>query len=259
MRKSPCELQKAIDKLKSEKCALFFDLDGTLLNDKGQIDDLVRCEIEKVRSKNNKIFVNTGRAKGFLPKGLASDRLFSGFICGGAYAELEGEVLFNTVMSENARRQIIDFSLKNNVPLIFEGVNENYSIGNDFREGFVNITESKIEEFCVSRDVMPTKATFFTDLNNIDCSEINQARVIKFAHYAEALSLGCDKAKAMYRLLDKIVIPYENSISFGDSENDNEMLDFSGISVAMPHSPDSVKNRADIVDDIVSALRMIFG
>ena len=260
MRSSDSELKNKTEAIRRSTGALFFDLDGTLLEENDKISKDVRRELERIKALGNKIFVNTGRAKGFLPKGIYGDSIFSGYVCGGAYVEFEGEILFNKIMCPEARKQIINFSQKNDIPLIFEGINENYILTENRREGFVNIPKDMtIEFFCESTEVTPTKATFFKDIKGLDCSEICDARVIKFSSYAEALSLGCNKAAAMKILLEKIGLPIEKAVSFGDSENDSEMLDCSGIAVAMPHSPDSLKKKADIVSDIITALRIIFG
>ena len=68
------------------------------------------------------------------------------------------------------------------------------------------------------------------------------------------------KDKGMDAVLAYFGIPLEDSIAFGDGENDLSMLIHAGIGVAMGSASDEVKSQADYVthtveeDGILSAL-----
>lgn len=259
-------INEKINRLKGKKAALFFDLDGTLIDRDEKVKDEDLQILRKLSSEGHHIFINTGRAKAYLPKGILDIVPVSGIICGASYIECCGRIIKNDVLSSKARRQVLDFCRENNVPLVLEGVHTNY--GYNFKNSSITITEDKelakksgyilYDDYCNREDIQTTKVTFLRVLNDIDVSSITELRVIKFKTYAEALINGNDKANAMAVVTNYLGIDPENTISFGDSENDIEMLKASGISVAMPHAAEAAKNSADIISDIESGLKMIF-
>lgn len=65
--------------------------------------------------------------------------------------------------------------------------------------------------------------------------------------------VGVDKTKTIESVMNKLGISWDQVISFGDGENDIEMLQKAGIGVAMGNASDVVKQHADfIADDILS-------
>ena len=238
-------------------CALFFDLDGTLLEN-GTINPAVRREIERVKAKGHKIFVNTGRSKAHLPAFVREDPIFDGLICGSAYIEYDGKILMNRTLSSTAKDQILRFADKTGVPIIFEGVTEDYFYLMEKNEKNLIVGIDISREDFLSDKVEITKMTFCRVLHDIDVSDITDLRVIKFRTYGEGIIHGCDKAKAMSEVLPLIGVPRERIISFGDSENDVEMLKASAISVVMPHGAEKAKEVSDLIMPIDEALKIIF-
>ena len=100
--------------------------------------------------------------------------------------------------------------------------------------------------------------TFCRVITDIDTSDITTLRVIKFRTYGEGIIHGCDKAKAMGILLSELDLPRDRIISFGDSENDVEMLKASGIAVVMPHGAERAKEVSHLIMPIDEAIRIIF-
>lgn len=247
-----------IPSLPKGKCALFFDLDGTLLSHSGTILPEVRREIERVKALGHMIFINTGRSKAHLPAFIPNDPLFDGLICGSAYIEYDGEILMNKTLDKSAKEQVMNLSDKTGIPLLFEGVEKDYFY--NFEENpKINLIGRDISRSdFLSDDVAITKMTFCRVITDVDTSQITALRVIKFKTYGEGIIHGCDKARAMDILLSKIGIEHSRVISFGDSENDVEMLKSSAIAVVMPHGAEGAKAVCDLVLPIDKALELIF-
>lgn len=260
-------INERIARLQNKKAALFFDLDGTLLGSDGKVRDEDVKILTRLSKDGHCIFINTGRAKAYLPKGILDTIPFTGIICGASYIECKGKILKNDLLSKQARRQVLELCRENNIPLIFEGVKTNYYY--KFGGSAVQITEDRelagkdgyihYDDYCNGEDIQTTKATFLKKINDLDVSSVTELRVIKFKTYAEALIKGNDKANAMTAVLEYLGISPEYTVSFGDSENDVEMLKASGISVAMPHAAEAAKANANIVSTIKESLEMIFG
>ena len=65
--------------------------------------------------------------------------------------------------------------------------------------------------------------------------------------YIEVNVKGVDKGKALIRFCRMQGIPAEESIAFGDAENDLTMLDAAGLAVVMENGTDEAKRHADMV------------
>jgi hydroxymethylpyrimidine pyrophosphatase-like HAD family hydrolase len=76
--------------------------------------------------------------------------------------------------------------------------------------------------------------------------------VIDHERFIEALPAGCSKANGMQRVLDVLGIDKANSIAFGDSRNDLDMLLYAGVGVAMGNAPDVVIQAANYVTTSLS-------
>lgn len=259
-------LNDRINRLKSKKAALFFDLDGTLLGPDGRVKEEDGEIINRLIQEGHFVFINTGRSKAYLPAGILDMIPFTGMICGASYIECNGKILKNDLLSKKARRQMIDLCRENDIPLVFEGVKTNYyykcgssavKITEDAelskKEGYIHV-----DDYCGGDDIQTTKATFMKKITDLDVSSVTELRVIKFKTYGEALIVGNDKANAMDVVLDHLGIAKEDTVSFGDSENDVEMLKSSGISVAMPHAAEAAKTNAHMVCTIREAIERIF-
>lgn len=82
----------------------------------------------------------------------------------------------------------------------------------------------------------------------------------------EVNAKGADKGSALLWLADYLGIDREETMSFGDGENDIPMIQAAGIGVAMENALDTVKAAADMItlkndeDGVAAAIRkIIFG
>ncbi|EOI03098.1 cof-like hydrolase [Enterococcus moraviensis ATCC BAA-383] len=94
-----------------------------------------------------------------------------------------------------------------------------------------------------------------TDLEGLhslkDKLEDSQLLSVSSSHFnnIELIPKGVNKATAILAIQDKLMIPSERVISFGDGINDIEMLEATGISVAMGNAQGKVKAAATYVTD----------
>ena len=58
---------------------------------------------------------------------------------------------------------------------------------------------------------------------------------------------GCSKSSGIEKMLAELHLPREQSMAFGDSMNDYDMLQYVGIGIAMGNAEDAVKAIADRV------------
>lgn len=68
-----------------------------------------------------------------------------------------------------------------------------------------------------------------------------------FSNNLEINGLGATKGEAIVRLADHLGLAYEQTMGFGDGENDMTMMTMAGIGIAMGNAGDGLKEKADYV------------
>ncbi len=69
--------------------------------------------------------------------------------------------------------------------------------------------------------------------------------------WIDFVPFGSSKAAGLKFLLEKLELTPENAMSFGDQQNDIEMLEYSGTSYAMAHANPDIRKRATNITDSV--------
>lgn len=229
--------------------AAFFDLDGTLAVDNLPPSQEDAEAIRAFRNRGNKVFLNTGRSPGYVyPSVLRIG--FDGVIAGaGAHIRMGDTILRRKSIPPAALDRVIRHFSKPGGLCVLEGESAMYQVGQSETRSFhwprVN-SYQELERRFPCQEV--TKLTFFVPLNE----EIRQMlgpdfSVIEHGDYAEAVPAGCSKSGGMSLVLDALHMAPGDSIAFGDSMNDYDMIEAAGIGVAMGNALDQVKAVADRV------------
>ena len=100
---------------------VFFDIDGTLWDYRGNIPESTVTAIRLLKEKGNTPVLCTGRGKGHVRDKRLLDMGFSGMVAAcGAYVEYGNKVVFEKTLSDELVRKIIDMAGKCNLPFVFE-------------------------------------------------------------------------------------------------------------------------------------------
>jgi len=229
-----------------DRKALFFDIDGTLLDDRTKKlpESAVRV-IEQARQKGHLVFINSGRAR-CLMREVEEALSVDGFLCGcGTYVEIEGHVALHHLISKNRRLEIQKSILAHNLDGILEGTYGCYF--NDCTSRMPQVERLKkmflatgvmiaadweneaapFDKFCALADEKSDVDGFLKSLGP------DMAPIDRGGGLYEAVPAGFDKASAMKFILDYYKIPWENSYAFGDSANDLAMIRYACNSIVM--------------------------
>lgn len=250
--------------------AAFFDVDGTLLSHSSySVSQSTRGSLDKLRAKGIKTYLCTGRHVLELDLLPVADILFDGYITLNGHLCLDEnrKLLFGLPFPEDTTRALISIFKKHQLPLVL--VEENGLTLN-----FVNDTVVRAQK-AISTPV-PEIAPYdgkpiYQATTFAERSEDDRIRAIMppNCHAARWNDRGVDlilngggKVAGIRFILEREGILPEETIAFGDAENDIDMLEFCGIGVAMGNAQDKVKEIADYVtsdvDDggIEKALRL---
>jgi hydroxymethylpyrimidine pyrophosphatase-like HAD family hydrolase len=98
-------------------------------------------------------------------------------------------------------------------------------------------------------DMNISKISLMRHLSDDDLKMLESRFPVVYAHdsYAEIPTEGHNKATGIARVCEYYGVDVSRSIAMGDSGNDDEMVKYAGIGVAMGNATDAIKSAADFI------------
>ncbi len=244
------EERKGIKKMKQYQGAVFFDIDGTLVDERLKIFKPTPKTMEALRHLQQKgylIGIATGRARCYLPDlGIDFDCYVT---CNGAVCEVDGGEILNDHIPEADVRRMIAFM-------------EKEKLGYDLETSRCCYIDPKAEQtFWEMMQVfhIENRGNFerFTDPTGLKINKIlitfekeeQMERMREFCgeeffvlrHHknnsADVGKKGMSKAVGIHAVIEHLGLSMEDTYAFGDDDNDFEMLQAVGHGIAMtPHA-----------------------
>lgn len=233
------------------------DLDGTLLNSDHKISQYTKTVFQELHNQNYLLIVATGRHH------LDALSIVDGLGCpvylvtsnGARIHSPERELLFSLDLKSELVKSVFDLEIDPGITSVLfkEDVwqtNQHNEKLNDFQKESSYLPE--IVDFSSLEDFGGIKF-FFTHDNHqtlVDLKDrilehhsdyFNHAFSLPFC--LEFMHKSVDKSMAIAKILEKENFIFEQTISFGDGFNDENMLRSSGKGLIMGNAPDSFKNK----------------
>ncbi|MGB7982550.1 MAG: HAD family hydrolase [Candidatus Nanopelagicales bacterium] len=255
--------------------AVFLDVDGTLVNDRGVIPQSARAAVARARANGHLVFLCTGRSVSQLWPEIVEIG-FDGIVAAaGGYVEVDGKVLANRGIAADEMRHVIDFFDAGGVDYLLEsndGLFGSRHVQQRLRQLFYGpVTDEdvlaemerglggfihSISVSSVPGGTRVNKVLFLDSGVSLDeiraefaaTFEVLPSSVPMFGpNSGELAQLGVHKASGIEVIIDHLGIDREQTLALGDGYNDLEMLAEVGIGIAMGNAPDAVKDVADEV------------
>lgn len=239
---------------------VFFDIDGTLWDDKMIVPESTKVAIKKLQENGHKAFICTGRAMGNVKDPQFDEIGFDGFIAScGNHVEMDGKVLYERNMPYEDVKAIYEVSRKCNLPIIYEGSKYQWLDREGFDgDAYIDYILEKLKDTAVFLDeceLSEIEANKFSALVNAktDYSSVKDelSDCFDFMDHGdgivEAVPKGTSKATGIAWLCEHLGVAIEDTYAIGDSINDLEMLAFAGHSIAMGNASQSAKDIAEYV------------
>ncbi len=254
---------------------IFLDIDGTLTvagentPPKSALD-----AIKKTQEKGNKVFLCTGRNLDMLKPLLVYG--FDGVVgSSGGYITVEDKVLYDSPMPDDTRDKALEILHRNGVFCTIEA--KDGSWGDDNIDEFIknspegnseierwrkalaeNLGIRKMSEYngspiykvvvmCNDISQLDEARSALSDDFNFVIQEVKEHNCIN----GELVNKAFDKGRGIRKVAEYFDLPIEDTIGFGDSMNDLEMIETVGTSVCMANGANALKEIADIVCDSV--------
>lgn len=250
---------------------IFLDIDGTLTEPgKNTPPQSALRAIRQARERGHLVFLCSGRNYGMLSPLLVYP--FDGVIASsGGYILCQDQVIYDSPVSQEVQRQAEDVLRKNGVFYTIECREGSYTdegFKEFLREHAVEGANSELlrwrEQLEKSLNILPLEAYEGQPVYKIVVMSptmeqlAEPIRVLEkefsiciqepdrygFVN-GELVSREFDKGRGVERVCSYLGIPVENTIAFGDSMNDLEMIETAGFSVCMANGSRKLKELAD--------------
>ena len=260
--------------------AIFFDIDGTLLASGEGIHESVKEALKKVRNHGHQIFIATGRAWCCLPEELQDVELDGLIASAGSDIWFHGQNVYRQSLSPDLIEHTCQILKEMDAVYLLEGFDRIYVsekaqrillgkevLPNDNPElvRWKKYFRQKpnlypIEEWTPDGEKVP-KITFML----FQKEQMEKVKEIMSEHFhvvffpaayddfwnGELISRTADKGTAIQKAAELLHIGIEDTIAFGDSMNDYEMIEKAGCGVVMANGDEYLKTIADRICESV--------
>lgn len=244
--------------------ALFFDVDGTLIDGNNGIRTIPRsvvAQLERLHDAGHKLIICSGRPFAMIGQELRLPLFDAYIMCNGAHVEADGRTIFVDRMGTDLVRHYVGFFEELGMEYMLQTAHHIYMDQryHTIREFFAGFGSTDIFTFDFDRneafrrtlklEAHATPSTYQTMLDHMRENSSFTARMDGNGTYNafEIFSPTISKAVGIGKVLEHYDVRVEDSIGFGDGINDLEMIQLVGCGVAMGNACDELKAAADVV------------
>ena len=249
-------------------CYLFFDLDGTVITHDGRLAQETLDAMQKVQALGHKLILNTGRSRGgYLLKNADAARAipWDGTCFSSADIIFEGKLLYENAVSKGDFLAWLEYCMKHRLDVRYCGREE--QVLWEFSQYAMPLTEAEKNGWRKTAEVA-FRENVLTNLSVMGILEPQglpetSLNVYQLPTYADLFPAGCDKGSVVRVFCEKMGVPLEQCVGFGDSNNDVDMLTVCPTGVCMKESPqaliDVATYHAKTENGVAEGLRVLFG
>lgn len=233
---------------------VFFDIDGTLIDENKKTAKKTLQAIEQLKEKGIQVVFSTGRS----PRHIVDvQKMFQidSYICfNGAFGFHQGETIFNHQLNlETLTKLMDDIKIKNH-PIVYlndEGCYASVEQDKRIATTFERLKEKQPSfQPTIWKDKPIYQAYLYCLPEEQKVYEESHPE-IKFTRWhpyaVDINSYNMNKSIGVKSFLQHVQIDPKNAAAFGDHLNDLEMLQYVGYGIAMGDAIQEAKDRADFV------------
>ncbi|MFV0465407.1 MAG: HAD family hydrolase [Lachnospiraceae bacterium] len=264
---------------------IFIDIDGTIRDFDGYIPDSTIRAIRETRIKGNKVFLCTGRPLSQIDKEVLDIGVDGIVASSGSYIEIDGKIIDHTVFTKMTYLVLTTYLVEHDCAVQLQSYKDSYIL-NSQQDYFDELGEKLHDMFGGEKElVMPStvvespmdvdeieKMIFFSEEISPerlkkkwgnDLNIVNLSIPVDATWAGEIGPKNINKAYGIEKVLESLGRDVKDTIAFGDSENDLEMIAFAHVGIAMGNAIEELKEIADFVtrpirnDGLHSAFRAL--
>lgn len=241
---------------------IFFDIDGTIWDNRMNIPESTVWTIKKLKEKGYKTFICSGRGRANIRSPKLLSLGFDGIIAAcGNHIEMDGKVLYQNLLSQELVQKALGLLEANRMPVILEGPVYHWTDEDAFADDpFVEIIRKEMGQYLVpitgygkdyvinkfSADIMPDSNFEAVRKELEDEMDFLVHPGDKF-QVVEFIPKGTSKATGIHKLCELLGVDVKDTYALGDSVNDLDMIEAVGHGIAMGNGTKQIKEIAEYV------------
>lgn len=237
--------------------AVFFDIDGTLVNEEKQIPQDTIDAIRELKEKDIPVFIATGRAPYYFTHYAQQLDVDSFVSFNGSYVVYKGKPVYEHPISKETLERLETLALSHNHPIVMQGGTAGYAnfeaheaVAESFHSLRVEVPDYRTQywkEEAVYQALLYCQEHEEHIYTGPD-SPFKELQFVRWHRVAmDVIPAGGSKAKGIEAVLKHLGIGREEAVAFGDGLNDREMLSYVGLGIAMGNAHEEVKPFAKYV------------
>ena len=248
---------------------IFFDIDGTITNFKGEIAPSTIEGIHKAREKGNAVALCSGRSESQIYDYILDIGFDAIVSAAGARVSVGGKAIYEEVVDKDMYKKCLDLVLPmapslcvqtNECVYIWEKGVERLDSVFPAMEGEDRKASERIGFLVPVADLYKVEKAqkFFYHKAPMTVEEIERELGGYFAdtmlsfgdpdpYSGEITIRGIEKSTGMEKLMQYYGLSAKDSVAFGDGPNDLDMMGYAGLSICMGNGLDEVKRVADYI------------
>lgn len=249
--------------MKQYKGAVFFDYDGTLIDEVDgifEMPDSTKQALTQLRKNGYAVCICSGRTKRFCEQ--VKD-YFDGYVTAmGAHVEIDGNVIESVEIPKDEIEEIRKLCAPRKIITLMDAADQSYC---DCMEGEVyqffeyvfHVQKEWVNPWTVTCGKTINKLSFmyradedYTYLLEHLKEKFEVAKHIRYP-FADATPRGADKGSGILTMLDYLDLPVEASYGFCDGDNDVPLVKTVGTAVIMGRHYEGLEPYAALTTDLV--------
>lgn len=238
--------------MKAIQGVTFFDLDGTLLNEKSAITPEISAAIAQLKQNQILPLIATGRTLIEIQPIMADSGIDSAIVMNGQLIQVEGETIYSDEFTPDEARKMTKHAETLGHQLAYYNAQEIWCTGHSplvsKAYGFIHSDLPKIDR----TDLAEKKVNMMLVL-----SEDNDAHYLE--HFPEmtfyrngpysldTVRKGISKGSGVNKLIETLQLPDVPTFAFGDGMNDLALFEACQHKIAMGNARDELKERATFI------------
>lgn len=231
---------------------VFFDLDGTLLNNDSQVDDSVAKAVRELKENNYLPVISTGRSPIEIDAATSTTGIDTYITLNGAFVQSQGKVIYRNNIKPELVKSVIDLTNKLGDTIYMHTPDQTFLSGETpyLKEFFhrLRLDVPEIDPDFYQKEDIPM-FVILTDGDKDRYEDVfPELQFYNTGYFSiDTVSQGVSKMSGIKHLLEELDMTDKPVYAFGDGTNDLPMIQFADYSIAMGNGIDAVKDAATYI------------